>query len=74
MESALNRIATSKKSMLVTIGLLGNAGAAWGFDVPVEQMTTGFMLYWNAGLGLLVASQAAIDAFQGSPSDKAADA
>ncbi len=74
MLSAFKRIATSKKSILVTIGLLGNAGAAWGLDVPTEQMTSGVMLWWNAGVGLLVASQAAIDAFQGSPSDKAADA
>ncbi len=74
MLSVFKRIATSKKSILVTIGLLGNAGAAWGFDVPAEQMTSGLMLWWNAGVGLLVASQAAIDMVRGSPSDEASRA
>ena len=74
MVKALKRIATSKKSILVTIALLGNLGATWGLDVPTEQMTSGMMLWWNAGIGLLVAAQAAIDAVQGSPSDAAADA
>jgi hypothetical protein len=72
MLNALKRIATSKKSLLVSIGLIGDAAAVWGFDVPVEAMTSGLMLWWNAGVGLLVAGQAAIDAVQGSPSDKAA--
>lgn len=69
MVSAIKRIATSKKSLLVTVGLLGDAAAVWGFGAPAEQLTTGFMLYWNAGIGLLTAAQAAIDMVHGSPSD-----
>ena len=72
MLKAIQRIIGSKKALLVKIGLLGDAGACWGFDVPVEAMTSGFLLYWNSGIGLLVAVQGVIDAVNGSPSDKAA--
>ncbi len=72
MLKALKRIAISKKSWLATIALLGDAGAIWGFDVPVAQLTEGFMLWWNSFAGLLIALQGIIDAAQGSPSDKAA--
>lgn len=72
MLKALKRIATSKKSLLATIALLGDAGAIWGFDVPVAQLNEGFMLWWNSFAALLVAAQGIIDAAQGSPSDKGA--
>lgn len=69
MLKALKRIGTSKKSLLASIVLLGDLGAVWGLSVPVEQMTSGFMLYWNSFGALLIAAQGVIDAVQGSPSD-----
>lgn len=73
MVNALKRIVNSKKAMLASIVLIGDLAAVWGFDVPVEQMTEGFMLYWNAFGGLLVGAQGVIDAVNGSPSDKAVE-
>ena len=71
MLKVLKRILVSKKSVLATIVLLGDAAAIWGFNVPSEQITQGAMGAFN-GLGaLLIAGQSIIDAVHGSPSDSA---
>ncbi len=65
----LKRIVNSRKSVLALVTLLGNVGLTWGFNVPVEQLTSGVGAVWN-GLGaLLITAQGVIDAVQGSPSD-----
>lgn len=70
MVAVLKRIIISKKSVLATLGLAVNMLAVWGFDVPKEQLTEGVLGIFNALDGLLIASQALIDAVHGSPSDK----
>lgn len=69
MVNVLKRIILSKKSVLATLALVVNMLAVWGFDVPKEELTTGVLGIFNALDGLLIASQALIDAVHGSPSD-----
>ncbi len=69
MVNVLKRIILSKKSVLATLALLVNMLAVWGFDVPKEELTTGVLGLFNALDGLLIMSQALIDAVHGSPSD-----
>ncbi len=70
MINVLKRIILSKKSVLASIAILVNLVATWGFDVPKEELTQGVLGIFNALDGLLILSQAIIDAVHGSPSDK----
>lgn len=71
MIGVLKRIILSKKSVLATLVILVDLLAVWGFDVPKEEITEGVMGIFNGLGGLLIIAQAAIDTFNGSPSDAA---
>ena len=69
MVNVLKRIVLSKKSVLATVIVLVDLLAVWGFDVPKAEITEGVLGIFNGLGGLLIASQAVIDAVHGSPSD-----
>lgn len=70
MINVLKRILLSKKSVLATLVVLVDLLAVWGFDVPKAEVTEGVLGIFNGFGGLLILSQAAIDAVHGSPSDR----
>lgn len=70
MLNIFKRILLSKKSVLATLVVLGDAAAVWGFNVPTAEITQGAMGAFNAFGLMLVAGQSIIDAVHGSPSDR----
>lgn len=70
MLTVLKRIIVSKKAVLATLVVLVDLLAVWGFDVPKEEITEGVLGIFNGLGGLLIVSQALIDAVNGSPSDR----
>lgn len=70
MLNVLKRIILSKKSVLALLLLAVDMLAVVGFDVPKEEITEGVLGIFNGLGGLLIVSQAVIDAVNGSPSDK----
>lgn len=69
MLNVLKRIIVSKKSVLATLVILVDLLVVWGFDVPKEEITEGVLGIFNGLGGVLIVSQAVIDAVHGSPSD-----
>ena len=69
MLNVLKRIILSKKSVLATLLIVVDLLAVWGFDVPKDEITEGVLGVFNGLGGLLIVSQAVIDAVNGSPSD-----